>query len=298
MTTATNSTDKKVTVIGLGSMGGAIARAFISSGAPVTVWNRDMAKAQPFAALGATVADSLTAAIAASKLIVICVSDYKITQKILATADATVLHGRTLVQLSTGTPKEARDFDAWAQKQDCDVLNGDIMAWPRQIGTGEATISIAGSTAVYRQHADALQALAGTIDHVGEEPGASAVVFSAVMAYLAGNWIGFCHGALICEQEGMRADAFGSLIASISPMLAVESKHMGDVIQHGRYANPESTVKTTTTDLHLLVQHAHEAGISDALPAFAANLFQQAVDAGYGAEEHAAIIKVMRHSDR
>jgi len=298
MTTATTSTGKKVTVIGLGSMGGAIARAFISKGLSVTVWNRNTAKAVPFAALGATVADDLTAAIAASKLIVICVSDYKITQKILATADATILHGRTLVQLSTGTPKEARDFDAWAQQQGSDVLNGDIMAWPRQIGTGEATISIAGSTAVYRQHADMLQALAGTIDHVGEEPGASAVVFSAVMAYLAGNWIGFCHGALICEREGMRADAFGSLIASISPMLAAESKHMGDVIQHERYADPESTVKTTTTDLHLLVQHAHEAGISDALPAFAANLFQQAVDAGYGAEEHAAVIKVMRNSDR
>jgi 3-hydroxyisobutyrate dehydrogenase-like beta-hydroxyacid dehydrogenase len=42
------------------------------------------------------------------------------------------------------------------------------------------------------------------------------------------------------------------------------------------------------------VQQAEEAGISKELPQFAANIFQRAIDAGFGQEEHAAIIKVMR----
>ena len=129
---------------------------------------------------------------------------------------------------------------------------------------------------------------------MGEEPGASGALFAAVLAYLAGSWIGFCHGALVCENEGLRADDFGRLIEGISPILAIESRNMGEVIQHNRFSDPESTVKTTGDDLQLLVQQAKEAGISTELPVFAASLFKRAMDAGYGQEEHAAIIKVLR----
>ena len=293
MTGISNNNGEKVTVIGLGSMGAAIARALLTKGFQLTVWNRDSSKAAAFATQGAIQAADLQAAIAASPLLVVCVSDYKATRKIFANVNATTLRGRTIVQLSTGTPKEARDFDVWLQQLGGNSLNGDILAWPRQIGTNEATISIAGEGTLFKKHASTLQALA-TIEYVGEEAGASAVLFSAVMAYLAGNWIGFCHGALICETEGLRADSFGTLIANISPMLATESTHMGEVIQHGRFSDPESTINTTTNDLHLLVQQAAEANINNELPVFAANLFQRAVYAGYGAEEHAAIIKLLR----
>ncbi|MCF6405477.1 NAD(P)-binding domain-containing protein [Chitinophaga filiformis] len=295
MTGITNSKQERVTMIGLGSMGAAIARAFIMKGYKVTIWNRDASKAAALVTQGAVLATGIVEAITASPLVVVCVSDYKVTRKIFGTTDATAaLNGRTLVQLSTGTPKEARELHTWAQQQGAVALNGDILAWPRQIGGDEATITISGPQDAFQQHATTLQSLAGTFSHLGEEPGASAVFFSAVMAYLAGNWIGFCHGALICENEGVPVDTFGNLIANISPILATESRHMGEVIQHNRFANPESTVKTTTDDLHLLVQHSEEAGISTELPKFAANIFQRTVDAGYGAEEHAAIIKVLR----
>lgn len=288
-------TSKRVTVIGLGAMGSALANALLSKGLKVTVWNRNKTKAAPLASKGAFVAESVTAAIKASQLVMICVSDYKITTQVFAEPGISeLLQGRTLVQLSTGTPKQAREFDAWAKQYGANCLNGDILAWPRQIGTADATITVSGDNDIFRQHETELSALAGVISFVGVEPGTSAVLFSAVMAYLAGNWIGFCHGALICENEGFRPDAFGELIQNISPILAAESKHMGQVIQQNKFTDPESTINTTGLDLHLLVQQAEEAGINKELPQFAANIFQRAIDAGYGAEEHAAIIKVMR----
>ncbi len=289
----TGTTDK-VTVIGLGSMGTAIAQVFIAHGAQVTVWNRNKSKMDALVLKGATAAASAAEAIAAGGLTVICVSDYKAADKIIRTEDVLkVLNGRTLVQLSTGTPKEAREMDAWARQHGATCLNGDILAWPRQIGTGEATIAISGNELQFKEHENTLLAL-GTLNFLGSEPGHSAVLFASVMAYLAGSWIGFVHGALISEKEGYSPEQFGALIHNISPMLAAESKHMGRVIEHNSFSDPESTVDTTGHDLHLLVQHSEEAGISNELPKFAADLFQRAIDAGYGKEEHAAIIKVMR----
>ena len=79
-------TSKSITVIGLGAMGSALANAMLAKGSKVTVWNRDKSKAAPLAAKGAIVAESITTAIEASSLVLICVSDYKATTTILAEA--------------------------------------------------------------------------------------------------------------------------------------------------------------------------------------------------------------------
>jgi 3-hydroxyisobutyrate dehydrogenase-like beta-hydroxyacid dehydrogenase len=130
----------------------------------------------------------------------------------------------------------------------------------------------------------------------GGEPGATATLATAAMAYLAGNWIGFCYGALICEKEGLSVEEFGQLMEGFGPMLAAEARHMGAVIEHNRFGQPESTIRTTGLDLKLLLQHTREAGLNTALPQLAADIFGKAMEAGYGNEAHAAIIKVLRKS--
>jgi 3-hydroxyisobutyrate dehydrogenase-like beta-hydroxyacid dehydrogenase len=295
MMETTNNQPAKVSVIGLGAMGAALARAYVLKGYQVTVWNRDHTKALALVEAGATLAASAAEAITTSPVTVICVSDYKATMKILDNSQVTTaLHDRTLVQLSTGTPREARDFDAWTQARGAKCINGAILAWPGQIGGNETTILVSGTDNVFREQEPTLRVLAGNLTYMGAAAGSSAALFSAVLSYLAGSWIGFCHGALICENEGLRAEDFGILLDTISPILGAESRHMGEVIQHNRFSNPESTVKTTGEDLYLLVQQAEEAGINSELPKFAANLFKRAIDAGYGSEEHAAIIKILR----
>ena len=62
-----------VTMIGLGAMGGALARAFLGAGHGVTVWNRTSSKSDSFLALGANGAPSITEAVKASPIIVFCI---------------------------------------------------------------------------------------------------------------------------------------------------------------------------------------------------------------------------------
>ena len=74
----------KVTVIGLGNMGAALASALVKSGREVTVWNRTSAKAAPLVAEGARLAPTIADAIAASDVIVICVFSYDNAEAALA----------------------------------------------------------------------------------------------------------------------------------------------------------------------------------------------------------------------
>ena len=72
-----------ITVIGLGLMGAALARAMQRAGHDLTVWNRSPAKMQPFIDDGVAGAPDVVSAITASPVILICIDNYAETNTLL-----------------------------------------------------------------------------------------------------------------------------------------------------------------------------------------------------------------------
>ena len=64
-----------VSVIGLGMMGAALAGAYLRAGHRTTVWNRSAGKADALVEQGASRADTIADAVAASDVLVACVVD-------------------------------------------------------------------------------------------------------------------------------------------------------------------------------------------------------------------------------
>jgi 3-hydroxyisobutyrate dehydrogenase-like beta-hydroxyacid dehydrogenase len=284
-----------VTVIGLGEMGSALARAFLAAGRIVTVWNRSQARVAPLEAMGAVRAASVADAVAASPVSVICLSDYAATMSVLGESGvAERLEGRLVVQLTSGTPREARALESWATSRGADYLDGAIAAWPRHIGGAEASITIVGPEPAFSSAQPLLALLAGSVTYMGADIGHAMATFNAALAYFAGHWIGFSHGAAICEAEGIDPADFGEMLAGLSPAFAEDMRHMGRVVADDRFDEPESSIKTVSADIARLVQLSADLNIGNAFPTFAAGIFRRAQDAGYGAEEHSAVIKVLR----
>ena len=76
-----------ISVIGLGSMGAALARTLQRAGHQITVWNRTPEKMQPFVTNGGTGASCVAAAVQASPAILVCIDNYATTRRILGTDD-------------------------------------------------------------------------------------------------------------------------------------------------------------------------------------------------------------------
>lgn len=284
-----------VSVIGLGEMGSALARAFLAGGKSVTVWNRTSARAAPLEPMGAMRAPSVAAAVAASPMVVICLSDYAATSDVLGQDGVAELLGdRLVVQLTSGTPRQARALDAWAAAHGARYLDGAIGAWPRQIGGPDAGIIVVGSQAAFAAAEPLLKLLAGGLAHMGENIGHAKALFSAGLAYFAAHWIGFSHGAAICEAEGLDAGLFGETMAGMSPSFGEDLRHMGRVIAESRFDQPEATIRTVSADVGRLVELSRDLGIGAAFPDFATGVFRRAADAGLGAEEPCAVVKVLR----
>ncbi|MBO9730266.1 MAG: NAD(P)-dependent oxidoreductase [Chitinophaga sp.] len=286
---------KKVTVIGLGDMGTVLASTLLKHGYKVTIWNRTAAKAAPLIAEGAIFIPDVATAIAASPVMITCVTNYDKTRSILGSpAVAPVLAGKVQIELSSGTPKNARDSAIWARERNMDYIDGAILATPSQIGRPDTPIFVSGSKPAYEQHEHILKALAGGLQYMGEEAGAAATWDMGFLSTLFGMTTGFFHGAQIFQSEGIPIAALGAMIAHTAPVLGEMIKRQADVIQAGDYSNPESSLNICADGVQYFVQQAKDAGINAEIPSFILGLFKRAQAAGYGNEQLASVFKILK----
>ena len=210
------SAASSVTVIGLGSMGSAQARALIRRGHRVTVWNRTSECAAALVSEGATLARTPAEAVAASPLVIMCVLDYAAADAILAEPGvAGALSGRTLVQLSTGVPTQVYAQQAKVRENGGHFLAGGILAYPRSIGRPNCLIVYAGDP-IFEQHRATLLSLAGSSQYLGTDPAAAIGAYFALSSYMISTLALFFETAAVSRHYGISIDTYYSLARIIT----------------------------------------------------------------------------------
>ncbi|MFC9968061.1 NAD(P)-dependent oxidoreductase [Nocardia ignorata] len=180
---------QRVSVIGLGAMGAALAKALLAGGHEVTVWNRTAARAEPLVAEGATVATTSAEAMAAGDLVILCVLDDAAVREHVEPA-AEQLRGRVLVNLTTTTPEQGRSLGRWAEANGVELIDGGIMAVPSMIGGPAAFLLYSGSTAAFDRFRHVLD-LFGRAEWVGTDYGAAAMYDLAILGGMYSMFAGF-----------------------------------------------------------------------------------------------------------
>lgn len=284
-----------VTVIGLGDMGGTLAATLLKKGFAITVWNRSTERAAPLVEAGAVLASSVQEAVDASPVIITCITNYENSHKLLRTNEVTAaLSGKMYIELSTGTPKDARENAAWAREHDISYLDGAIIATPSQIGRPDTPIWLSGDSAVYEATEPILQALAGNLQFMGDDAGAAATWDFGFLFTLFGSMIGFFHGARVFDAEGIPVKDLGEMLSQVAPVWGGMIKYQGDAIASRNFSSTESTVDVCAATVDLFLRHAQEAGINSTVPDFMKVVFKKAQDQGLGKEQVAALFKSLQ----
>lgn len=156
-----------VTVLGLGPMGSALARLCLDHGLATTVWNRTTEKAMPLVAAGAHAAPDPATAVHAAPLVLVCLGRYEHVRSILAAAGP--LEGLSIVNVTWGTPEEAREMSRWVQERGGSYLDGNIYDYPVNLGPESAGLSYAGDRSVFDAAVDVLAALSRPV-YEGSDP--------------------------------------------------------------------------------------------------------------------------------
>lgn len=284
-----------VTVLGLGSMGTALARAFLAAGHRTTVWNRTPSKAAPFVAEGARHAVTVDDGVSASPLVVACLTGYDDTRAVLGSTTA-ALAGRALVTLNSGTPAGARAFAEWAGDHGIRFLDGAVKDVPDAVGEPGTLLYYAGDPSVFAEHAPTLRALGGDTVLLGEEPDLAKFYESAVGATLLPALVGFFAGAAAARNRGIPASdlvpysvRWLRMIGEILPAFAAE-------IDARDYSAGASSVDLFLAGAEWDLEFARDAGVDGDWLRPLHDLVRRAAAAGHGADSIAAVTEVIRTS--
>jgi 3-hydroxyisobutyrate dehydrogenase-like beta-hydroxyacid dehydrogenase len=279
-----------VTMIGLGNMGSALARALLQGGFQVTVWNRSPEKASLLALQGAISTPDIGKALAASPVVLVCVTNYAASDAILSQA-ASALAGKILVQLSTGTPGMARRAEAWVMAHEAQYLEAKITGSPASIGTPDAHILLSGSAAAFHTAEPLLRALAANLDYKGAPIGLASAWDLVMIMHYYGMFLSLFHSVQICQAEAIPLEQYQALLGEQNQGY---DKWLVENIRTGSYQDTSAPLELWLGGIQRIREHARECGINAAFPEFIAQLFQQAADAGYSREEVSAVYKVLK----
>ncbi|MFD3842528.1 NAD(P)-dependent oxidoreductase [Streptomyces sp. NPDC058642] len=282
-----------VTIVGLGSMGRALAGAFADAGHPTTVWNRTPAKAAPLVAMGAVHARAVEAAVEASPLIITCLTTFEDTRSALEPA-AAALSGRALVTLNSGSPAGARAMAAWATGRGARFLAGAVKNVPEAVGAPDTLLYYSGDKTVFDQYEATLKVLGGDTVHLGGETDLAALYEMAVGAMLLPALVGFFQGAAAVQARGLEASSMVrfagkwlDMIKSLLPVYATE-------IDGGDYTDAASSVNLFLAGAAHDMELAKETNVDVAWLAPLHDLVERAAAAGHGDHSISALAEVLR----
>ncbi|SKB83877.1 3-hydroxyisobutyrate dehydrogenase [Sphingobacterium nematocida] len=280
-----------VTVLGLGNMGASIAHTFINQGYDTVVWNRNTEKCKPLIQAGAATAETLGGAVSASKTIVICLLNNTAVDELLRQLTGSVA-GKVFINLTSGTPAQARDFAEWADTHNASYIDGKILADPVDIGTSKSQLLFSGKPTVFDAQYSLLEKL-GAITYYGEDAGAAAVDFLAQVTIGYEFLIGFLHTLQLVHKEGVDLAAFAHRVAGTlqgyGPLLSL----MVSEIQLGTFKPDLGPLQVQAAMFDDLIGHRESQNIETVRMREIKSLMDRRIDDGHGDQGFSSLFELL-----
>ncbi|KAL5363051.1 hypothetical protein BJX96DRAFT_112207 [Aspergillus floccosus] len=286
-------TTTKLTVFGLGAMGTALAAQFLKHGHTTTVWNRSPGKATSLVEQGAHLAETVPAGIDASNLLIFCLLDNASVEQTLSAAP-TSLSGKTIINLTNGTPNQARNLSKLVSARGALYIHGGIMATPDMIGAPHAVLLYSGESADVYASVESVLSVLGNGKYLGPDAGVASLNDLALLSGMYGLFSGFLHATALVRSEGASATEFLGLL---TPWLQAMTAYLGLLakqIDDGEYAAQTSNLAMQLIALENATTASREQGVSAEVMAPLKALAERAVKEGRGGHDISTLIDLFK----
>jgi 3-hydroxyisobutyrate dehydrogenase len=151
-------------VVGLGNMGGRMARRLVEGGEKVTGYDVESARV---AAVGAAPAHSLAALAAASDAILLSLPDSPVIEAVVDGLEPHLREGQIVVDLSTAAPDSTTAIHARLAERDVSYLDAGISGGAAAAEAGTLTIMVGGEAEALDSVRPLLDRIARHVHHMG-----------------------------------------------------------------------------------------------------------------------------------
>lgn len=210
--------------VGLGVMGGGIARRLLAAGHTVHGYNRTREKARPLEELGLIVEDSPRAVTEAAEVVLSMVTNVAALLAVAEDSDGIVAGlapGKVWVDLTTAAPAVSRELAERARVVGADMVDAPVSGSVSTLEEGRLSIMVGGSREAFERVEPILLDIGPKVTRVGDN-GQALLLKIAINLSLHVQMVAFCEGLLLAEKDGIdREIAVGVMLSSViaSPML-------------------------------------------------------------------------------
>jgi 3-hydroxyisobutyrate dehydrogenase-like beta-hydroxyacid dehydrogenase len=284
--------EKRVAVIGLGSMGKKLVQLLVENNYEVLVWNRTISKAADLA--GVRVCQTAEEAIRNASTIVMCIYDYTAVQTILySIEDQAVLKGKTIINFTTGSPEEAAEIESFLSAHHAAYLNGALQVAPDQMGLKETTILMSGKNVAYDSEIDLLKVFGGNLKYLGEKAALASAVDLATLSWLYGSYIGLMYAVKLCMVSGVNLKIFSTILSDISPGFTMFFQHQIGIIEKNDFTISQSPLAISVSAVQRIKDAYEQQQLNTGFWESISKLFAAAESIKLGDKELASIIQVI-----
>jgi 3-hydroxyisobutyrate dehydrogenase len=272
----------RVAVLGMGTMGAAMARALLRSGFDVTVWNRSPEKTRPLLDAGARVASDPADAVRNTDVVLTMLFDSAAVLEIAAAFLPAMPVGAIWMQSSTIGAEGMQAVAAAASSSHVSVVDAPVLGTKDPAEHAALTVLASGGDRAVATLQPVFDAIASRTIVVGDRLGAASDLKLVCNAWVGSLTAGTAQSVALARAFGLDPKLFLDAIsgsASDSPYAHIK----GATILEGK-REPQFALDGLLKDLRLAQSTAGPANDTPYLDALE-RLYATASDGGHGRED-------------
>lgn len=286
----------KVGFIGLGLMGGPMAKNIYKAGFPLTVYNRSEKRLKDFKALkGIEIASSIKELAQKVDVVITCVTAPKDVKEVMTGKDGVITgahKGLLAIDMSTIGPSAAKEVAKEFKKKGVEFLDAPITGGVPGAEAGTLTIFIGGDKKVFEKARGVLAAMGEHLHYMGATGMGQAIK-------LIGNTVGaisieaVAEGMLLADKFGLKRQQVLDALSTASLTSPNMKMRMPSMVKK-KY--PVSfSLSNMRKDLRLAID---ESGGAKKMPNLkeTEKLLKTGMDQGFSEMDYAVVLEVLSKS--
>jgi 3-hydroxyisobutyrate dehydrogenase-like beta-hydroxyacid dehydrogenase len=284
------TTKPQLAFIGLGNMGGGMARRLLDTGHALTVYNRTASKAAPLVEAGARLADAPERAAAGHDVVLLSLSDEKAVEEVLFGRVVPVLRpGAVVVDTSTVSPGYARQAADRLAAAGLRRVEACVVGNPLQARKGELRVYVAGDPADLYQARPVLEAIGSEVVHVGA-PGTAASLKLILNLLLGAQVASLSEAVAYGTAAGLDREQLISVV-SASGFSSMVMRFRADLMLKQAYEPAFFRSQLMEKDIRLALEAAAQHGTAMPVLAEVRERFAAVVAAGDGDKDASVLVE-------
>lgn len=286
----------RIGFIGLGTMGGPMAKNLVAAGYELTVCDRVEHVLKDLSDAGASVAVSAKAVTEQADIVILMLPDTPHVEVVLFGDDGVasgLKPGKLVIDMSSISPGATIAFAKRINEQGCDYLDAPVSGGAPRAISGELSIMVGGPRKAFERALPIFNVMGGTVTQIGERNGDGQVCKVANQILVGTMVSGVAEALLFASKSGadpsnVREALMGGAVKSL-----ILENHGQRMIERNFDATFRADLQRK--DLGLAVEACKELGLY--LPGAAASwqLFNACIANGDGANDHISVLKVLEH---